>query len=351
MVTFEKITSFDDSQLGAWDAYVDSHPQGTPYHLSGWLKAIEETYAFKPFFCTWRNQGSISGIFPFFKVKSLFSGSRLISLPFSDYGGALLSDGDEELKEGLRKALNEFKDSAKIIEVRGPAANDSDFIAFNYYKSHVLDLKCTIAELKKKIDKRTIQYSIRKAEKAGVKVREQNDQEGMNQFYRLNVLTRKKHGVPCQPKKFFDNLFKHVIQKGRGFLLLAYYQQEAVGGGLFLTTEKNIHYKYNASDPDVLGKITPNHALTWHALKKGCEEGFQSFNFGRTSPDNVGLMRYKSMWGSTVLNCAYYYYPAIHGAISKKEKTILYTILTRIWRKFPDFIIEPISNRIYRYFA
>jgi lipid II:glycine glycyltransferase (peptidoglycan interpeptide bridge formation enzyme) len=212
-----------------------------------------------------------------------------------------------------------------------------------------LDLRCTSEELKKKIDKRTIQYSIRKAEKAGVEVREKNDQEGMDQFYRLNLLTRKKHGVPCQPKKFFDNLFKHVIQTGRGFLLLAYYQQKPVGGGLFLTTGKIIHYKYNASDPDVLGKITPNHAVTWHALKKGCEEGFQSFNFGRTSPDNKGLMRYKTMWGSRELDCPYFYFPDVNGASSVKEKNMNYRIFTSMWSRLPNFLSEAISLWVYKY--
>jgi CelD/BcsL family acetyltransferase involved in cellulose biosynthesis len=348
MVTFEKTTSLDDSQRDAWDAYVESHPQGTPYHLSGWLKAIEETYAFKPFFFTWRNQGSISGIFPFFRVKSLFSGTRLISLPFSDYGGALLSD-DRELKAGFQKTLRGLKDSVKLMEVRGDVADGAGFTAFNYYKSHVLALGCTSEELKKKIDKRTIQYSIRKAEKAGVEVREKNDQEGMDQFYHLNVLTRKKHGVPCQPKKSFDNLLKHVIQRGRGFLLLAYYQEKPVGAGLFLTQGKSIHYKYNASDPDALGKITPNHLLTWHAMKKGCEEGFQSFNFGRTSPENTGLMRYKSMWGSRELDCPYFYFPKVQGASSIMEKNGSYQVLTSIWSRLPTFLAEAISLWAYKY--
>jgi hypothetical protein len=350
MNVFEKISSLDQIDFGAWDAFVQSHPQGTPYHLSGWLKAIEETYAFKPFFGVWKNEGSITGILPFFKTKSFFSGSSIISLPFSDYGGTLLS-GDDETGADIGEALKEFKNSEKKLEVRGPVGGDSGFAVFDYYKSHVLDLGCGIEELKKKIDKRTIQYSIRKAEKAGVEVREQNDQEGIDQFYRLNVLTRKKHGVPCQPKRFFNNLLTHVIQKGCGFILLAYCQEKPIGAGFFLTQGKSIHYKYNASDPEVLGKITPNHALTWQAMKNGCEGGFLSFNFGRTSPDNIGLMRYKSMWGSKVHDCPYLYYPKARGASSLQEKSAFYKALSGLWVKLPSFAADRIGNMIYKHFA
>jgi CelD/BcsL family acetyltransferase involved in cellulose biosynthesis len=348
MITFEKIDSFDDRRLDLWDSYVDAHPQGTPFHGMGWLKAIGRTYDFKPFFCIWRNQEAILGVFPFFEVKGVFSEKRLISLPFSDYGGALFSD-DGGLKRDLRKDIEEIKKSAKMIEVRGAGCDEPCFLKFNYYKSHVLTLEYTIEDLKKIIDKRTIQYSIRKAEKVGVEVRENNDQDGIDQFYHLNVLTRKKHGVPCQPKKFFENLLNYVVKAGRGFLVLAYYQKKPVGGGLFLTHGKTIHYKYNASDPDITGKVTPNHALTWHAISKGCKEGFQSLNFGRTAPDNTGLMRYKSMWGSVESDLPYYYYPAIKGAATEKENTISYKILTKVWRNLPYCAVESLSNKIYNY--
>jgi hypothetical protein len=296
----------------------------------------------------WRNQDSVLGVFPFFEVKRIFSQKRLISLPFSDYGGALFSN-DVEFQREFQNDIEKIKKSAKIIEVRGCGCDGPCFLKFNYYKSHVLTLECTIEELKKIVDKKTIQYSIRKAEKMGVEIGEKNDQDGMDHFYHLNVLTRKKHGVPCQPKVFFDNLLKYVIKDGRGFLVLAFYQKKPVGGGLFLTQGKTIHYKFNASDPGIKGKVTPNHALTWHAILKGCKEGFQALNFGRTAPDNTGLMRYKSMWGSIEADLPYYYYPAIKGAATEKENTISYKILTTVWRNLPCFAVESLSNKIYNY--
>ena len=173
----------------------------------------------------------------------------------------------------------------------------------------------------------------------------------MEQFYRLYVLTRRKHGVPAQPKAFFENLLQNMIRTGFGYLLLSHYASQTIAGSLFLTAGRRLHYKYNASDPNVLGKITPNHALTFYAIKKGNEEGYLSLDFGRTSPDNKGLMRYKEMWGCECLDCPYHYYPHIRGASSTAESSWLFKAFTRLWRRLPIAATRAIEPWICRYMA
>lgn len=345
----EEYSIFSESQMKCWDDFVISHPQGSPFHLSGWLKTIYETYAFEPNLYIFKDvSGKILGVFPLFLIRSLFFENRIISIPFSDYGGPLCFD--EGLAPGsIQELLNKYKEKIISIEIRGHIPNGSGFVPLNYYKSHILDLKQGFSALMKKIDKRTIQYSIRKAERAGLELKEKNDEEGIEEFYRLNLLTRKKHGVPSQPKKFFENLLKYVIFKGHGYILLSYAGSKAVAGSLFLTCGGKIYYKYNASDPGVLGKITPNHALTWHAVKKGVEEGYHLMDFGRTSPDNKGLMRYKAMWGSETLDIIYYYYPKIKGGSSTQENSKFYRTFTRIWKQLPAPVIKIIGPWFYKY--
>ena len=190
----DKFSLYNEDEMMQWDAFVEAHPKGTPYHMSGWLRAIEETYSFKPALYVWRNKGAITNVFPAFLVKSFISGSRLISLPFSDYGGPLFSD-ESVAQEALHQIIEEHKGKAKLIEIRGNVPDGSGLVPWSYYKSHILDLEQGLSVLMKKIDKRTIQYSIRKAEKAGLEVRETNDEKGMEEFYKLNFLTRKKN--PC----------------------------------------------------------------------------------------------------------------------------------------------------------
>ena len=44
----EKYSPFNESEIGRWDDFVESHPKGSPFHLSGWIRTIYETYAFEP---------------------------------------------------------------------------------------------------------------------------------------------------------------------------------------------------------------------------------------------------------------------------------------------------------------
>ena len=351
LVMIRKISFEDIDQVERWDKFVESHPKGTPYHLSGWLKAIEAVYSFIPLLYVWGvNEHEISGIFPFFSVKGFFGGKRCISIPFSDYGGPLCGNKDYESQD-FASILREIKNQAKTIEIRCNVSTECDLNALNYYKSHVLEIGEDPAVTRKKFNKKTIQYSIRKAEKNGVVITENNDQAGMEHFFRLNFLTRKKHGVPSQPKKFFEKILEHMILKGKGYILLAVFQSKVIAASLFLRAGNTIHYKYNASDPNYLGKITPNHAITWFAIKKGIEEGYRFFDFGRTSKANKGLMRYKEMWGAECSNLPYFYYPAPKGAASKEESGLLYRVETRIWRYLPDTMAERLGPMVYKRMA
>ena len=345
----EKISLYNESETKNWDRFIESHPKGTPFHLSCWLRAIHKTYSFKPLPYILKNgDGEILGVFPCFSMKGLFEGTRIVSLPYSDYCGPLVKDHNHE-KELLETITQENEKQISYIEIRSPLLNDSHFICHDYFKQHILHLSADPAEVKKIIDKRTIQYCIRKAKRVGVTIVEDNTENGVKEFYRLNCLTRKKHGVPAQPKKYFDNIYNEMIQNKMAFLLLAIYDNITIAAGLFFKFKDTIFYKYNASDPQYLIKQAPNHLLTWHAIEQACLNGFEYFDFGRTSPDNNGLMRYKEMWGAKPVELPYYYYPKIRGATSTTESSFHYRILTCIWRSLPNVISEKLGPLIYRY--
>lgn len=347
----ETFSLYDEAQMTQWDAFVQSHPNGTPYHLSSWMRTVQESYGFEPLLYADKEEGGeMRGVFPFFLVKTPLTRGRLVSLPFSDYGGPLFKTPVGEA-EALDFIEERHKGSVKNVEIRSPLQSSNGFTSTSYYKRHVLDLTMDYPKLLKLIDKRTIQYSIRKAERIGIEIREESTLSGMNEFYRLNMLTRKKHGVPSQPKKFFDNLVKNVFAKEEGFLLLATYRSNVIGTSLFLRSNGTIHYKYNASDPGHLKTASPNHALTWHAIKQGHETGCHLFDFGRTAPDNEGLMRYKKMWGTKVIDLQYNYYPKMTGASSTQQSNLGYRIATNIWRSLPDIFVEKLGPLLYKYMA
>ena len=267
----------------------------TPFHLSSWIRTIRDTHFFKPILSIYLNRsGSVAGLFPYFVISSLFGGSRIVSIPFSDYCTPLTYDSKIE-KALLEDIVDRNKNKIKYIEVRGPLLGDPGYLCHNIYFRDLLELDPDPLKVYQNFDKRTVKYSIRKAERAGVQIKEDNSPEGVSEFYRLYKLTRKKHGVPCQPKTFFENIAEYMISQGLAFIILATYRSKVISASMFFKLNKILYYKYNVSDPAYLSSITPNHLLAWYVVRQACLGGYHILDFGRTSKNNKGLIRYKRM--------------------------------------------------------
>ena len=64
--------------------------------------------------------------------------------------------------------------------------------------------------------------------------------EAMQEFYKLQCLTRKRHGLPPQPLHFFLNIHRHILSQNMGMIVLARHQGQPVAAGetlLILRTE------------------------------------------------------------------------------------------------------------------
>jgi hypothetical protein len=345
----KKIFLADAEETRKWDYFVENHPDGTPYHLTCWLKTIQETYRYEPVLYMITSESGITEcVFPLFLIKGFFTNKRIISLPFSDYGGPI-SNGEIFLLQLIERLRKDFPSFCNNIEIRSEFTKRGSFKQLMHYKRHILELNDDEEKIKLRLNKRTTRYSIRKAEKAGVMVYEDNSRNGLEHFIRLNRKTRNKHGVPSQPDKFFYNLFKNVISKKFGFIHLAEYDDKVIAASMFIRSGSQIHYKYNASDEDYIKKAKPNHLITWSAIKKGILDGYNILDFGRTAADNQGLMRYKQMWGTLELDCVYSFFPKIQGASSHAESSIFYQSATRLWKLLPGYMRTLIGTYIYRY--
>jgi len=341
----------DPEESRRWDDFVESHPLGTPFHLTAWIRTLAETYGYKPqLFVLLDDTGRLRAIAPFMPQNSLLGRRRLVCLPFSDFCYPL-GDADASCMQIVETARKDAAARAWKVEIRGPLPPATGFAETNYYRHHVLHLHSDPNEVLKKVDKRTIGYNIRRARKAGVEIVEDNSLRGCDQFYRLYVLTRKKHGIPSQPKEFFRAFARNLVDRGLASILLAVHGSRVVAGGVFFKLGDTVYYKYNASDPRVLARLSPNHLLAWTAISHACLEGRRFFDFGRTAPDNEGLMRYKKMWGGDVQDLPYSYYPGSSGVMKKREHGLVLETMKGFWRLLPEPLAARIGPKIIKYFG
>jgi hypothetical protein len=85
----------------------------------------------------------------------------------------------------------------------------------------------------------------------------------------------------------------------------------------------------------------------WEAIKWYSQNGFRSFNFGKTEPTNKGLLQYKRGWGTKEQSLRYYKYDLTKDRfVSKKEG---YKKFYKIFKQMPIPLLRLIGNVFYRH--
>ena len=116
----------------------------------------------------------------------------------------------------------------------------------------------------------------------------QNTLESVKEFYKLQCITRKIHGLPPQPLYFFKKIYEHIISQKKGFVALATHNNNVIAGAVFFQFGHKAIFKYGASNPRYL-YLRPNNLVMWEAIKWHCQNGIKTFDFGRTELKHKGL--------------------------------------------------------------
>jgi hypothetical protein len=304
MTSASNMEVVDPAVYPGWDELVASHPAATFFHTAGWARVLSETYGYHAAYFIARDRERLATLIPFMEIQSWITGKRGVSLPFTDECAPILQDG---MCGG--SALSHVMEVAggrgwKTVEFRGRVRELSDPPSAEEYLSHELDLTETEEALCSRF-RPNVQRNIRKAERAGIEVSIDGTSLGVREFYRMNCLTRRDHGLPPQPLLFFENLRKHVLEKDLGTLLLARYRGKAIAGAVFLHFGRMAIYKYGASDRRHQD-LRANNLVFREGIRILCARGFQSLSFGRTDLAHEGLRQFKLSWGPKETRLQYY---------------------------------------------
>jgi CelD/BcsL family acetyltransferase involved in cellulose biosynthesis len=281
-----------------WLEFVQACRRATPFHHPSWAALIARSYGYKAFALAYSNEhGQVLAGLPVVEVRGPLRGRRWVSLPFTDECPVLTRSPIVE--PDLTAALDAARRRAGVasIEVRD-SLQGSTTPPGAIAVTHRLRLQSDPDLVFGKSLRPSVRKWIARAEKDSVVVRRGDSPSALtDSFYALHVETRRRQGVPVQPRRYFDLLWTDMIEQGLGFVLLAYAGHTPIAGAVFLAWRDTVIYKYGASDTAYWDKH-PNHLIMWSAIKWGCVNGFRTFDFGRSDFKSEGLRRFKKSWGS-----------------------------------------------------
>lgn len=290
---------FDPLNDSRWDAFVSRHPRASLFHSSPWLRALNRTYGYPVIAYTTSAPGEeLINAMVFCRVESRLTGRRLVSLPFSDHCEPLV-DRQEDL-HALVASLEEEtrREKWRYFEVRPLTPMDvaaSLHRTATNYSFHELDLRPDLETIFGNLHKDSVQRKIRRAQREKLCYEEGRTDSLLDDFYHLLTLTRRRHHLPPQPRKWFQNLMscfgdalKIRIVRKDGL---------ALAGMLTVRSKDTLVYKYGGSDFRYhnLGSM---HLLYWTSIQDAKASGLRFFDLGRTDAGQAGLNTFKNRWGA-----------------------------------------------------
>jgi CelD/BcsL family acetyltransferase involved in cellulose biosynthesis len=327
-----------------WLFFVSASQEATPFHHPAWSQVLTATYGFPSFAIALLKSDEVMAGAPFLAVRGLRRRLRWISLPFTDSCSplAITHGAKQAFLDSLgRPALGvpqiELRSSVEAVGWRTRA--DAVF--------HDLDLVPDPDDLKSRFSKTQVVRNIARAEREGVVVRRAESMGDLDTFFGLHLATRRRQGVPVQPRVFFAEIWTRLIENGLGSILLAELDGQAVAGGLFLSWNGTTIYKFGASQPEAWPS-RPNHALFWSAICESCARGDRRFDFGRTELANHGLRAFKAAWGAIERPLVY---SVLSSGAAQGSEGIARRALASVIRASPAWLCRRLGEALYRYAA
>ena len=297
-----------------WDEYILNNPQGTPYHLSGWRKAIEKAYGHRSYYLVAsgtsagrsdKPRNTIVGVLPLIHLKHFPFGNEIISLPFCDEAGIIATDDETEI-ELIRGAIRIAHDlRCHAVELRhsfphpcftegeGLFADKQARIITREHKVRMLREVMPSSEELLRSFKAKLRSQIRRPMKDGLYA-VVGGMELLDDFYEVFARNMRDLGSPVHSKQFIGAVFKELSERVK--LVIVYHNKKPLACSMVIGCGNTLRNPW-ASALHEYSRMSPNMLLYWAMLAYACDNGYAYFDFGRSSPGE-GTYRFKEQWGA-----------------------------------------------------
>lgn len=189
------------------------------------------------------------------------------------------------------KSTSENSSSSKIVEELEKYCKKSPKSTMTKYNV-LLDLSCPEEVLSQNLHQKT-RYNIRLADKKGVEIKVEDNENGIETFLELNHETAKRQGFLLHPDKYYREAYETLHKYGMADILIAYYENKPLVAWILCNYKGVLYYPYGGSSNENR-EVMASNLMAWEAIKFGKKIGCNLFDMWGATND-----RKHTYWGFT----------------------------------------------------
>jgi FemAB-related protein (PEP-CTERM system-associated) len=330
-----EVADYAPSDAGDWDVFVESQPQASFFHRSGWRNAIDQGLRHRTRYLVARRGRSIEGVLPLAEVRSRLFGHTLVSTPGCVQGGVLASSEDARRALthhacGLAKQLG-----VDALELRHDLVVEPDWPTKDLYVTFRKEI-ATDDETNLKAIPRKQRAMVRKGIKAGLVAEITSD---VGRFYSVYAESVRNLGTPVFPRRWFEALAR-IFSADCEMLVIRHHGTDVAAVMAFYHRDQVLPY-YGGSRP-MARSTYGNDYMYWELMCRAARRGIRVFDYGR-SKIGTGAYSFKKNWGFEPEPLHYQYF-----LVGDKEMPNVnpnnpkYKYFIEAWKRLP----LPLANAI-----
>jgi serine/alanine adding enzyme len=294
----------DEQDRVTWSKLTNQLHGATFFHQVDWINVLKETFHYDCDLILVKSNEEPIGTMGVFTLNSLRT-RRMVSYPFSDFGGPLLKEGYEQqftndlvpnLESLARTKRAQYLLIKHVPENLIPSFERRGFTIISGLCYFSLDLIQPLDKIVGSFERRT-RNAIHHAERRGLKFQIENLGK-LDEFYRTYLGSMKRLGSPPQGMNFFRNVFSKFQSNDGLKLFSSEFEGRKVGFMLLLLHNRIVHYYVGVWGNEGL-KVGAPSFLNYSTIAWARENGFEEYNFGRTTVDS-GVYLYKRGYGGVI---------------------------------------------------
>jgi FemAB-related protein (PEP-CTERM system-associated) len=339
------VRPFLEEDRERWDRFVLDHPHGSPFHLIAWRDTMVESFSYRPLYLLAESGGSIHGVLPVFLVRNPIIGKFLISSPFAVYGG-ILADSEQSrraLYNQVRQIGEDF--GVQYIELRNAWPEQCVGTPnVSRYATFIQDLVPEEELLLDSLPKKT-RNMVRKSLKQPFSVRYGVRNPG--HFDALHSRNMRRLGTPSFPRRYFARLLANFGEMAD--IREVWLERNLMAVSLNFFFRGQMHTYHAASDTDY-NSLAPNTFMYFDHLRWAGQNGFQSFDFGR-SKRGTGPWEFKHHWNTVMRELPYEIVLIRRKSLPNfSPANPRFSLAIRLWQWLPLSLTRILGPRVIRLF-